>query len=356
VSQNNSRPFFVSRNAIRRQLELAEALRAPAPAPEAVMARVAAMPGPPQPTDPDNPGSGVYPYEKFTVDTHQVWHFRFFAIYPTTVTYLIPEGAVLLDGFPIVVISGGKFLGHPTAYVKLLQHICRKGYIVMVVDTDTGPLDCQHSRMAEEFLEAVRQTLVKKIGGRAANPPKIAWWGHSMGAKVQALAAQMTSNKFYLQPTAVIANNFSNDKGQFCDDDAVAKAGSIPREIWYTIITGSADTIAGEDPSKLYLALNPKQAFRQLIQVNSYQQDNLQADHDGPLTDPPDNPLITLVGGPATLDAIDWWLYWKIAVGAFNFHFKGGPKKWAYGEERENGGTDAAGNHLKHTVEQEAAG
>jgi hypothetical protein len=311
---------------------------------------VAAM-GPSQPTDPANPGSSFYPYPECTVGTYQIWHFRFLAIYPTTVTYLIPTGgAEPSENFPVIAVSGGKFLDHPTAYVHLLRHICLKGYVVLFVDTDTGPLDCQHRRMAEEFLEAVRQTLVKKIGGQAATPPRLAWWGHSMGAKVQALAAQMTTNPNYLQPTAIIANNFSNDSGQFCNDNALTGAASIPTDIWYTLIEGQNDTIAGADPQKLYDALNPAQIFRQLIRVNTFSEDDLTADHDTPLTDPPENPLVTLVGGPATLDALDWWLCWKIAVGAFDFHFKGGPDKWAYGSERENGGTDSAQNHLKHTV------
>lgn len=348
-------PMPATIKAGRAQSESITLLKPGADSAVAVAKEVTTIAGPTQSHDPDNPGSDVYQYDGWTTGTYQVWHFNFFAIYPTTVTYLIPHGSLPIGEFPVIAVSGGKFLDHPTAYVHLLHHLCRKGYVVLSVDTDTGPLDCQHSRMAGEFLEAVWKTIVKKIGGRTYSPARIAWWGHSMGAKVQAIAAQMTTNRYYIRPTAVIANHFSNNKGTFCNDDAISTASRIPTAIWYTIIKGDQDEIAGADPRKLYDALNPAQVFRQLLLVKSYSDDDLTGDHDAPLTDPPENPLVTLVGGPATLDALDWWLYWKIAVGAVDFHFRNKSKKWAYGTERENGGTDAAGNLLTHKVEAESA-
>ncbi len=344
---------LLNRNALRRQQELVTALRTSGPV---TLAKQAAVPGGvAQSHDPENPGSDVYPYSSYSVGTYNVWHFKLFAIYPTAVTYLIPDGPVPEQGFPVIAASGGKFLDHPTAYMHLLAHLCRKGYVVLLVDADTGPLDCQHTRMAGEFLEAIWKTIAKKLGNRATTPPRLAWWGHSMGAKVQAIAAAMTTHRYYLRPTAIIANNFSNASGGLCDDDALTTAASIPTNLWYTLIRGDQDTIAGDDPRRLYDALHRQlqRRFVQLLRVNSYPQEKLTADHDAPLTDKPENPLVVLVGGPATLDALDWWLYWKIAVGAFDFHFKNKSKKWAYGDERENGGTDPNGFMVRHTVEFE---
>ncbi len=297
-----------------------------------------------QPHDPAHPGSDVYLYADFTINTWRIWHVKFFALYPTNVTYLVPAGPIPAGGFPVIAVSPGKFLDHQLLYSLLLQHICRKGYIVLFIDSDTGLVDCQHSRMAGEFLEILKQTIVKRLNSTStlANPNQVAWWGHSMGAKVQAIAAQMSSNRFYSRPTAILANNFSNDRGNFCNDDAVQTANRIPPTIWYTLIRGDQDSIVGDDPQRLYAALRHLN-HSQLIKAVSYPADGLKADHLAALAD----------GITSKPDALDWWLYWKIAVGAFDYHFKAGPDKWAYGTERENGGTDAAGRILKHVVEIE---
>lgn len=328
---------ILGRNSLKRQQAVVAALR--------ITAAPVAATGPAQPHDPAHPGSDVYPYPEFTVGTYRIWHAKWFAVYPTNVTYLIPVGPVPLNSFPVVAVSPGKFLDQMDFYAQLLRHICRKGYVVLFVDADTGPLDCEHKRMAGEFLQGVYQTLTRKIGGRTSSPAQLLWWGHSMGAKVQAIAAAMTTQRYFLRPTAIIANNFSNDKGQFCNDDALQTAASIPGDIWYTSIEGDRDDISKEDPRRLYDALEHL-AHRQLITVVSYPEDGLIANHEAPLTG-------SVLSSKAVLNALDWWLYWKIVVGAGNFHFKSESDKWAYGSERENGGTDSAGRQLKHRVENE---
>lgn len=338
---------FLGLKARQRHQELVATLRKPSP-PTGLKAQ--AVSGPLQPHDPAHPGSDAYTYPRFTVGTYRIWHWRGFAIYPTDVTYLYPDGPVPLGDFPAIIVSPGKFLEFSALYAELLRHLCRKGYVVLFVDADAGPLDCQHKRMAEELLEAVWKTLVKKIGGRVATPPQTLWWGHSIGAKVQALAAALTANRYYLRPTAIVAANFSNamSGGPLCYDDALKAATAIGPDIWYSVLQGDRDTISGEDPRRLYDALTHLK-HRQLVTAVSYPPDDLVADHEAPLTAP--GPI---AGRNARLDALDWWLYWKIVVGAGDFHFKGGPDKWAYGSEREDGGTDLAGHQVRHRVEAES--
>jgi Chlorophyllase enzyme len=343
-------PNLTGTNALERQRLLVERLEKKIATPETERAKVEALPPtdnqPPQPTSPEHPGSSYYPFPNYRVATNLIWHIDGLAIYPTRVTYLHPN--VSGQTFPVIAVSPGKFLDHPTAYAELLTHICRKGYIVMFVDTDTGPLDCEHTRMAREFLEAVAKTINQRLAARVSRQnklPQIAWWGHSMGAKVQAIAAQLTKDRYYLSPAAVLANNFSNNNGEFCSDNALTTAGNIPANIRYSVIKGDIDDIAMSDPSLLYQAM-PQLRYRQLITVVSYIEDGLKADHFAPLTD-----FGIPIGGK--VDALDWWLYWKIAVGAFDYHFKNGSDKWAYGSERENGGIDLLGRHLKHVVEAE---
>ncbi|MEI7554724.1 hypothetical protein [Candidatus Chlorohelix sp.] len=320
----------------RQQFLVKSLLAAPANAP------LAAVTGPTQSHDPANPGSDVYAYSSYSVNTYNIWHMQGLALYPTAVTYLVPTGTVPTGGFPVIAVSPGKFLDSTSNYDQLLRHFTLKGYITLFIDTDTGIVDCQHSRMAGEFLDGIKKTINNKLSGKASNPPKVAWWGHSMGAKVEALAARMTTNSAYIAPTAIIANNFSNNNGGVCSDDAIAGANTIPASIWYTLIKGDNDTVAGSDPQNLYNAI-PQVTHRQLITVVSYTDINLNADHYAPMTN-----YNILVGG--TLDALDWWLYWKVAVGAFNYHFKGGSDIWAYGSQRTNGGIDSSGRQILHQV------
>jgi hypothetical protein len=223
-----------------------------------------------------------------------------------------------------------------------LQHFTKKGYITLFIDTDSGLVDCQHDRMAGEFLDAVKKTINNKLQGKVGSPVKVAWWGHSMGAKVQAIAARMTTNSAYIQPTAVISNNFSNSNGGFCSADAINGANTIPSSIWYTVITGDNDTIALQDPRNLYNAM-PQVTNRQIITAVSYPDINLDAEHMASLTN-------SGLFASGVTNALDWWLYWKIAVGAYNYHFKGGSNIWSYGSERTNGGTDSDGRQLVHLL------
>jgi hypothetical protein len=85
----------------------------------------------------------------------------------------------------------------------------------------------------------------------------------------------------------------------------------------------------------------PQVQKRQLLTLVSYPNDNLTANHYGPMT--ASNLLVT-----GTLDSLDWWMYWKVAVGAYDYHFKSGASTWAYGPERIDGGIDSLGVQLWH--------
>jgi hypothetical protein len=325
---------ILGRGAKQRQRELINALeqlqivQPPNKIPVATVRATAT--GEQQPTDPDHPGGSFYPYTDFTVDTYRIWNIRGISIYPVDVTYLVPKGALPYGNFPVMVVSPGKFLDRYEFYAALLRHCCLKGYIVLFVDVDTWLLDSDHSRMADDFLKAVWQTFSRKIMGLVNSPVQMVWWGHSLGAKVQLIAVRNTRNRYYLRPTAVLANNFSNTAGT--GPDALRDLSGIPLNVWYTNIAGELDTISGDDPRRLFNGLKYL-PHRQLIIGTG-------ADHFTPLTDP----LLNRV------NHLEWWLYWKFVVGAADYHFRQKSDKWAYGSERADGGTDENGNPVIHKV------
>lgn len=278
-------------------------------------------------------------------------------VYPTI---LFAHGKQLYEGggFPAK-------LGYP--YRAFMDQVASHGYVVAMVRVEQGLLDGDHVRMASDLL-AASEVLFDKI--TFANPDKVAYVGHSMGAKVVLLAAWKTladdTAKQWADPAAVLAFSVSNEPppvGTFVDARDKLKLIPADAPTWFTLATGDDDSIAPwNDPQKpnaaaLYDTLTT--AKRQLLVLHGTGKDDpnpqttpeLVDDHSAPLS------INGKVGGAADfampagkLDGGDWYGFWKWTVGALNFHFAGGDPKWAYGAMREHGGLTATGQVIKHQV------
>lgn len=264
------------------------------------------------------------------------------------------------DGFPAE-------FGKP--YRKFLEHVASHGYIVAYVRVEQSLLDADHNRMADDLLKATK-VLYEKVS--TANPAKVAFAGHSMGAKIALLAAAKTlqddSKNEFVDPTAVLAFAVSNEPppiGAFLDAQQVLVKLPESTPTWFTFATGDDDGIATwKDPNKanakqLYDVLKTKN--KQLIIVQGTGQGDPNPSTSPELIDD-HNACLSVVGSPnlaagfapeskSYLDALDWYGYWKWTVGSLNFHFKGGDAKWAYGDLRAHGGNLPGGGYVKHTVQ-----
>lgn len=359
--QNFSRPtrWSFSKDGIISSSLPTEAVIAPEPA----ESEAASKPTPPQqPTDPANPGSNFYPYPQISQDSWERWHYdkKCGASWPTQVQVFSPvTDKPPAQGFPVLAMSPGKTL-NLTFYRELVQHIARKGYVVLFIITEASLLDCQHKRMAEEFLEAIKDAI--QTGNHF--PPgwiaagQIGWWGHSMGSKVTAIAASMVDDSNYLQPAFVVGTAFTDANGApiICDSSAMDHADKIPENVVYTLIPGSEDTIASyKESTELYKAMDHLK-WSQVILVNGFALDNLVSDHAAPATANCMLPCWHCVfefdllncSECGVVDALDWYGYWKWVVGALDYHFNNGVLDWAYGSQRLFGGTDSAGNTIQH--------
>lgn len=278
-------------------------------------------------------------------------------VYPTI---LFAHGKQLYEGggFPAK-------LAHP--YRAFMEQIASHGYVVALVRVEKGLLDADHLRMADDLL-AASQVLFDKI--TFAHPDKVAYVGHSMGAKVALLAAWKSladdPAKKWADPAAVLAFSVSNEPppvGAFVDARDKLKLIPADAATWFTLATGDDDSIAPwNDPQKpnaaaLYDTLATQK--RQLLVLHGTGKDDpnpptspeLVDDHSAPLS------IEGKVGGaadfampPGHLDGSDWYGVWKWTVGALNYHFAGGDPKWAYGELRSHGGLTASGQVIKHQV------
>lgn len=262
-------------------------------------------------------------------------------------------------------------LGH--AYQAMLEHVARRGYVVVFVRVENLATDCDHGKMAD-YLLAATQKLFEKVS--VADKDRVAFAGHSMGAKVALLAAAKTLNDDkdgkWVNPQAVFAFNLSNEKPPVCLapwQDAAAALAYVDAKspVRFTFVQTHGDKVAPYlDPKKpntvaVYNGL--KVTHRQIIVLhgtgkgdpNPATQPELHDDHAAPLTVEGNVGGIADWGLPAShLDALDWYGYWKILVGGLDFHFYQGDAKWAYGALRTHGGTLPDGKIVQHEVYKQA--
>ncbi len=264
--------------------------------------------------------------------------------------------------------EGGGFsakLGQP--YRALLDHIASHGYVVAFVRVESGLLDADHLRKADELLLAAT-ALPGKVSD--ANPNKVAYVGHSMGAKVALLAAWKTLNSdqanAHADPAAVLLFSIANEPppiGTYQNALDKAKVMWKDAPTWFTFATGADDsTAAWNDPTKpnakaLFDAL-PTQK-KQLFVVHGTGKDDpnpptkpeLVDDHSAPLTiEGKPGGIADMALTDSHLDALDWYGFWKWTVGSLNAHFKAGDPAWAYGANRTHGGNLPDGKAIQHEL------
>lgn len=260
---------------------------------------------------------------------------------------------------------GSSQLGN--AYKKLLEHVASRGYIVAFVRVQGGATDCNHKAMAQKLVDA-SAVLMNKVS--KADKTKVVFAGHSLGAKVALLAARLTMNQDpkneWPDPTAVLLFNLDNSKPTVCFSgfENVKDAASellADEKVRITFVHTEDDKVSPyTDKTNGALAVYDalKLKWRQFIVLhgtgngdpNAVTKPELHDDHAAPLTVNGNVGGIANFGLPAShYDALDWYGYWKILVGAMDFHFKSGDAKWAYGTMREHGGVQGT-KVIKHQV------
>ncbi len=264
--------------------------------------------------------------------------------------------------------EGGGFsakLGQP--YRALLDHIASHGYVVAFVRVESGLLDADHLRMADDLLLAAK-ALTDKVS--VASPSKVAYVGHSMGAKVALLAAWKTLNSdqsnAHADPAAVLLFSIANEPppiGTYQNALDKAKVMFKDAPTWFTFATGADDgTATWNDPKKpnakaLFDALPTTR--KQLFVVHGTGKDDpnpptkpeLVDDHSAPMTiEGKPGGIADMALTDSHLDALDWYGFWKWTVGSLNAHFKAGDPAWAYGAQRTHGGNLPDGKAIAHEV------
>lgn len=320
------------------------------------------------------PGSSAYPYAVGMLETTLGPAKRPALIYTPKAPGPFPvlgfvHGKQLFEGSP----SFGAPAELGRSYRPLLEHVAKKGYVVIFVRVENdflgGVTDADHVRMADDFVGALEAGIAATPN---ADPKKVAYAGHSMGGKVVLIAAAKATTLdtagAFADPTLVVPmapENSAPPIGTYVDARDYVKKFAVG-QLWVSYLAGSQDTVAQWDstsvPNAKSLYEVTPAAGKQLILLrgsgeagNPATTPTLLSDHMFPGAIEGKNGGMADAGIPAShLDALDWYGVWKVLVGALDYHFKGGSPVWAYGALRTHGGTLPNGSVFTHTIAAEA--
>ncbi len=135
-------------------------------------------------------------YANYRTGVYRIWKLKPWGLYRVEVCYFLPLRAVPLAAFPATAIL---FSQSDYDYEALGRKLCRQGQVIMLVKPP-GAKFTSSLQQAEDFLQAVWQTLAYKIRGQVASPPELSWWSEPTAWPVLELAASLKNHRYYMRP------------------------------------------------------------------------------------------------------------------------------------------------------------
>lgn len=252
---------------------------------------------------------------------------------------------------PVVVFTHGWGAVHPRAYGAWLQHMVRKGHIVIfpryqLEGQIRTPGDVMLAGAGQAVQDAWNLLLVQ--GPVVPRTDKIVWIGHSLGGVISANLAASAS-ELSLPPAAAL---FLVQPGG--DVIPLADLSLIPKTAIVEIITGDDDTLAGDAVARAIRGILSNTPGRrvELIRMRSEHRSRpaMIADHFAPLgvaaNFPPDHIIggdSEQAGGPLRdylrerrqdrypVDALDFFGFWKIGDALLDAVFEGDHLEFGFG-------------------------
>lgn len=302
--------------------------------------RPAAAPTPTQPAQqPNQPATGPGGAE-FAYDGLRAQHFGSQpdgASDPTGYWLFEPLGphaAAAAGALPLVLFVHGFNGTDPELYHVWIDHLVRRGVILIFPDYQTANLPLDESNghatygAAPGYIQtAVRAALTELASGSHARPDlkRVTVIGHSLGAALAADYAGRAAALGLPAPEALLlAMPGCRPK---C---SLASVSGIPATTGVLVLVGNQDTLAGEDTAKLIWA--------QLGQIPADHKGyvRLVGDDHGQLPIVADH-FVALTAGftLAYVDALDWYGTWKWADALMACSFAGKDCQYALGNTHE---------------------
>ncbi len=253
---------------------------------------------------------------------------------------------------PLVFFLHGWGGVHPRVYGAWLQHLVRKGHIVVfpryqLADKLRTPGDVMLAGAGAALQDAWRH--LNAVGPVRPRTDKIVWIAHSMGAVLSAKLAADASN-LGLPPAGALL--LVQPGGH--DVVPLGDLSALPASAVVEIMTGDKDSLAGDSGANAIrdaLASTPGRRV-ELIRMRSEgrSRPKLMADHFAPLGVADGFPPANIVGGDMDmpggplrdamrerrqdrfdLDALDYFGFWKVGDALLDFAFRGQNLEFGFG-------------------------
>ncbi len=300
--------------------------------------------GPRPPTQPAS-GPGGSDYKHDSVDAMRVGE-------GPTEFWIFTPADPRPDEAPLVVFMHGWGALHPRAYGAWIQHLVRKGHIVVYprfqfADKVRTPGDVMLASAGAALQNA--WILMNEQGPVRPRTDKIAWISHSMGG-VLAAKLSATASTLGLPPAGALLS--VQPGGQ--DAVPIGDLSSLPLDTIVELMVGDKDAIAGDSAAiAIRAALSGTPGRRvEILRMRSERRSKpaLVADHMAPLGVAEGFPPAHIVGGDTVqpggplrdhfrerrqdrnaLDALDYFGFWKVGDALLDATFRGQNLEFGFG-------------------------
>jgi len=271
---------------------------------------------PKQPEQPvDGPGGSNYSHEgvirySYNFGEHQYWIFE-----PDSPK---PESA------PLIVFNHGWSAFYPVIYIGWINHIVKKGNIVVYPRYQSGFL-IGFKQFSSNAIRAVKEAIQELQTGNHVHPDldKFAIVGHSLGGGITAHMAALAGEKGLPTPKAIMPVQ------PYIPFAPIVDLSKIPSETLVVVLVGQDDMLAGDESGKTIFYDSTQVPLSQkdfVIQVtDTYGKPGLFANHGAPLC----LPLLNSV------DAMDYYSTWKLFDALTDFAFYGKNGEYCLGDTPE---------------------
>ncbi len=292
------------------------------------------------------PGGMEYPYAKVT---RQLYHEGTAEEY-----WLFEPASPTPDAAPLVVLNHGWGATNPGIYGAWIKHLVRRGNIV-VYPRYQERLLTSLKVYTPNAIAAVKAAIRELQNGPHVHPQldHFAIVGHSMGAAITANMAALAAVEGLPQPKAVM----SVEPGSFVVGHEnvampLADFGQIPSTTLMLVVVGADDDFVGDVDAKRIFSqipqIPPQNKDFVIVVSDAHGNPPLIANHHAPTArdDEFDEQEKRKLGGRlrerikekkgvGTVDALDYYGYWKLFDALIDAAFNGTNRSFALGNTRD---------------------
>jgi len=258
----------------------------------------------------EGPGGSNYSHEqvqrfRYGVGVHQYWIFEPLCPQPETA--------------PLIIFNHGWLAIHPLIYQEWIDHLVRKGNIVIYPRYQFGPL-YGYQRFANNAVDAVTAALKELEKNNHVHPDldKVAIVGHSLGGGITVYMAAVAQQGHLPIPKAIMPVQPALPFGATIDFSLISN------ETFMLVVVGEDDDIVENDSALIIFYETPQISLTNkdyIIQrTDTYGTPDLLADHGAPL-------CLPFFG---TTDAMDYYSTWKLFDALTDYAFYGVNREYCF--------------------------